>query len=436
MEKIILAGLTVFGARSAFFQERVRLAENDKSRFDGRAGKLGYVKTKASTPIVFMQCRIFLSILFALTFAPSLTSAAPQTPMKFESFQPCRGSGSFCGVRILAKGVIEATSHRKLAAFITKAQKDELPPLITIMFDSPGGDMAGGVSLGQFIRSRGYDTALERDIEEEVTIDPSSKASPVRRIATNTMCASACSLAFFGGRARSMTTDARLGVHQFYSGTGSDLGESATQFTMTKLALYLEEMGVDRRILDFASSAGPSGMFWVPDTLGRELKIDNTRPLLADWQIDADDKGIPSLKVSQAVGPTTDLLLIMKNSGVGVNVTVLAVFAKDAPGIDRQSGFPVGEPLEVEFLSNYKVVAKATPLISWKLVQKTKDGGAVFGGAVGISHPDLQRMAKLQKLEITDNFSNAVRNLSISTELSVKKLAGGAELLVRTKAAR
>jgi hypothetical protein len=381
--------------------------------------------------------RKIFALVFALAFAPGLASATPQTPMKFESFQPCRGSGSFCGVRILASGVIEATSHRKLAAFIAKEKKYELPTLITIMFDSPGGDLAGGLALGQFIRSRGYDTALERDVEEEMRMDPSSKASPMRKIATNTMCASACSLAFLGGRARSMTTDARLGVHQFYSGTGSDIGDSATQVTITKLALYLEDMGVDRRILDFASSAGPSGMFWVPDTLGRELKIDNTRPLLADWQIDADDNGIPSLKVSQAVSPTTDLLLIMKNSGAGVNVTVFAVLAKDAPGIDRQSAFPVGEPLEVEFMtSDYKVVAKATPLASWKLVQKTKDGGAVFGGVAVISHADLQRMAKLQKLQITDNFSNAIRDLSISTNLSVKRLAGGAELLVRTKAAR
>ena len=377
--------------------------------------------------------RKIFDISFALAFLPSLVLATPQTPMKFESFQPCRGSASFCGVRILASGVIEATSHRKLAAFIAKAQKDELPPLITIMFDSPGGDVAGGVALGQFIRSRGYDTALERDIEEEVTIDPSSKASPVRKIAINTMCASACSLAFFGGRVRSMTTDARLGVHQFYSGTGGDIGDSATQFTMTKLSLYLEDMGVDRRILDFASSARPSGMFWVPDTLGRELKIDNTRPLLADWQIDADDKGIPSLTVSQAVDPTTNLHLIMKNSGAGISLTVLAVFTKDAPGIDRQSGFPVGEPLEIEFLSNYKVVVKATPLASWKLVQRTKEGKAVFGGIAVISHADLQKMAKLQKLEITDNFSNSIRNVSISTNLSVKKLASGAELLARMK---
>jgi hypothetical protein len=333
--------------------------------------------------------------------------------------------------------VIEATSHKKLAAFIANAKKDELPPSLTIMFDSPGGSIAGGLALGQFIRSRGYDTALERHVEEEMPADSLRSAVPMRRLATNTICASACSLAFFGGRARSMTKDARLGVHQFYSGTGSAIGDSATQVTLTRLARYLEDMGVDRRILDFASSEGPSGMYWVSDTLGRELKVDNTRPLLADWQIDADDKGTPLLKVSQAVGPDTNLLLIMKNGGGGVNVTVLAVLAKDAPGIDRQSAFPVGRPLEVEFMSDdFKVVAKAAPLVSWKLVRKAKDGGAVFEGVAVISHADLQRMAKLQKLEITDNFSNADRHLSISTNLSVKGLASGAALLMRTKEAR
>ena len=177
--------------------------------------------------------RKIFALLFALAFAPGLALATPQTPMKFESFQPCRGSASFCSVRILASGVIEPTSHRKLAAFIAKAKKDELPPLVTIMFDSPGGNVAGGLALGQFIRSRGYDTGLERNVEEEMQMDPSSKAVPMRRIATNTMCASACSLAFFGGRTRSMSTDTRLGVHQFYSMTGSDIGDSATQVTMT-----------------------------------------------------------------------------------------------------------------------------------------------------------------------------------------------------------
>lgn len=380
--------------------------------------------------------RVFKTIWSALVIAPVLAWATPQTPMKFEIFQPCMGSASFCGTRILASGVIESSSHRKLAAFIAKAPKDALPPLITIMFDSPGGDVAGGVALGQFIRIRGFDTMLEKDVEEERRTGGFNGGYEMRKVASNTMCASACSLAFFGGRARVLTPGSKLGVHQFYSGTKNDIGDGATQVTMTRLALYLETMGVDRRVLDFASTAGPNGMFWVPDTLARELKIDNTRPLLADWQIDADDQGLPSLKVSQAVGPSTDLVVIMKNAGSAVNVTVLVVLGKDAPGTSRQNDYPVGEPLEIEFTSDGKTVAKAAPLVAWKQVQKGNDGSIVYGGAAVIFHADLQRIARAQKLAITDNFPNAARDLSISTNLSVKKLPGGAELLVRTRATR
>lgn len=214
---------------------------------------------------------------FALWLVAGGASAAPQTPMQFRIFQPCPGSGSFCGPQILASGVIENNSQAKLAAFIATAPKDALPPLTTIVFDSPGGSVAGGIELGRFIRRRGFDTLLQKDVEEEFRVGGFDGGTELRKIASNTICASACSLAFLGGRARAMAPGARLGVHQFYAAEGN-IGDSATQVTMTRLALYVEEMGVDRRLLDFASSAGPSGMHWVEDRLARELRIEKTAP--------------------------------------------------------------------------------------------------------------------------------------------------------------
>lgn len=313
-------------------------------------------------------------------------------------------------MRILASGVIESASHTKLAAFIAaRTAKDGLPPQLTIMFDSPGGNIAGGLALGRFIRSRGYNTALEKDVEEELGGDAFGASTPMRRVATNTMCPSACSLAFFGGLAREITPEARLGVHQFYSATGNNIGDGATQVTMTMLALYLEEMGVGRRILDLATSAGPTGMFWVPDLLRRELKIDNTRPILSDWQI---DHGVPSLKVSQAVGPSTDLVLAMKNSGRRVSLTVIAILAKEVPGVDRQSRFPVGERLEIEF--------KGQGSRRWQLlhgsVYKYQETAALCLGASFQCHALTLRSCRDRgSWEITDNFSNAIRDVSIST---------------------
>lgn len=119
-----------------------------------------------------------------------------------------------------------------------------------------------------------------------------------------------------------------------------------------------------------------------------------------------------------------------------VNVTVVAVLAKDAPGIDRQSAYPVDEPLELAFISEGRTVVKAVPLVPWKQLQKGENGSFVYGGSVMITHADLQRMARSQKLAITDNFSNAIRDLSISTNLSGKRLSGGAELLVKTRSTK
>jgi hypothetical protein len=375
------------------------------------------------------------ALFFALWLAAGDASATPQTPMQFRIFEPCRGSASFCGPRILASGVIESNSHVKLAAFIAKASKDDLPPLPTIVFDSPGGSVSGGIELGRFIRKRGFDTVLEKDVEEEYRVGGFNGGTDLHKIATNTICASACSLAFLGGRARAITPGARLGVHQFYAAEGN-IGDGATQVTMTRLALYVEEMGVDRRLLDFASSAGPSGMHWIDDRLARELRVDNTRPLLADWRIDADNQGVPSLAVRQPVAPNRELILVMHNGARAVTIAVLVIIAKDAPGSFRQSAFPVGDPVNIEFISNEKTIAKATPGLDWTRARNNPDGSVVFGGSASISFADLQRLSTVRQLEIRDDFAGAIYDLGISTPLSTNNLAGGAGLLLRTRGAR
>lgn len=160
------------------------------------------------------------------------------------------------------------------------------------------------------------------------------------------------------------------------------------------------------------------------------------RPILADWRIDADSQGVPSIAVRQPVAPNRELVLVMQNGARSVNISVLAVVAKDAPGSNRQSAFPVGEPLQIEFSSNQKTVAKATPGIDWARARSNPDGSVVFVGTASISYADLQRIASAQQLAVSDDFPNALSDLSISTPLSTKNLAGGAGLLLRTRGAR
>lgn len=358
--------------------------------------------------------------------------ATSNTPMEFRTFEPCRGSGSFCGTRILASGVIEITSDKKLAAFIARAPKNSIPSHTTIVFDSPGGSVSGGVALGRFIRSRGYDTALERDVDEEIPGNGPNDESIMRSVANNTMCASACALAFLGGNSRSMAPDARYGVHQFYAASGN-IGDSAAQLTMTALAFYVEEMGVDRRLLDFATSAGPSSMRWLDERLARELRIDNTRPLLAEWRINADKNGLPSLSVHQSVAPNRELILSMQNGGRGVIVTVIAVIAKDAQGVDRRTLFPVAEPLRVQFISESNAIAKALPVSPWRKVLTNPDGSVAYGGSATITLDELKRISNTSTLRFDDDFPSALSDLSMASELSVEGLRNGSNLLMRAR---
>lgn len=127
-----------------------------------------------------------------------------------------------------------------------------------------------------------------------------------------------------------------------------------------------------------------------------------------------------------------DLILVVKSGGTRVRLTVITILAKDVPSIDRPGSFPVGEPLEIMFTSDYRTIVRAAPLALWQHMQKTKDSRTVFAGVASMSHAGLARLSRLRKLAITDGFPNAVRDVSISTEHSTAKLPCGAGLLLRT----
>lgn len=361
--------------------------------------------------------------------------AAPQNAMRFEAFSPCLGNGSACAPQILATGVIEKDSAKKLAAFIAKPPKDSfLPPTPTIMFDSPGGSVPGGIALGNFIRSRGLDTMLQKSVTAEVRDERSPDVYRERVLAKNAMCASACTLAFVGGVTRAVEPGSRFGVHQFYS-TEGNLGDGATQITMTYLAGYVESMGVSRNMLDLASTTAPEQMHWIPDATIRELRIDNVRPSLTPWRIDADANGVPSLVLRQQVGPNRELYLLVSNGTDAGTATIVLLVAvqRDAPGQARQDAYPVGAAPEISFKADGKRAITAKAVSNWSRVKTTPDGSAIFRSSVAVTTADLRTIAAARKLSIDDDFSNAVRDMSLATELSTTNLQGGVGLLLRSR---
>jgi hypothetical protein len=144
---------------------------------------------------------------------------------------------------ILATGEIVRGDTERLLAYLNGLSSK---PITAIYLSSPGGSLFEGMSLGRFFKRMRIKTIVEG----------------------NEMCASACALAFLGGRDpqgsrwMSSTTTSRLGYHQFKC-NGRTCDESYGQLGASQILSYAdEEMGAPRQIIRAALETPPHQMYW------------------------------------------------------------------------------------------------------------------------------------------------------------------------------
>ena len=110
-------------------------------------------------------------VIYALISVATLISSDAFSrhdgPMRFSLFLPCRGTASFCGIKILAEGRIERESGKRLQDFLNK-NKSELPPTTELVFDSAGGSVYGAMEMGVVIRRNRLNTQLSAGYSHEV----------------------------------------------------------------------------------------------------------------------------------------------------------------------------------------------------------------------------------------------------------------------------
>jgi hypothetical protein len=174
-----------------------------------------------------MLARPALKFGLALLAALLLAAAAPPPPAGED--------GVPYHLRMVADGtVLEITGSfvPPLAADF-EAMVNRQPGLRAVRLESPGGRVAVGWQLADIIQHRGLSTYTGR------------------------LCASACTLAFLGGRQRWLAPDARLGFHQGRSPDGpSDAVNKVLGQAYAKLGLPADFVA---RIL----ATPPTGL-WVP----------------------------------------------------------------------------------------------------------------------------------------------------------------------------
>jgi hypothetical protein len=367
--------------------------------------------------------------------ATSTVTAATDEPMRFETFQPCLGNAPFCATRVIARGVIQLDSVDKLSKFLAReAARDKyFNPNPIIVFDSPGGNVVGGMALGRFIRSRKLDTLIAPMYTEEKLDKSRPEGYRMRVVGKDVVCASACTLAFIGGTTRAIEDGAMFGVHQFSSATGS-MDESASQVTVATLAAYVTEMGVDRRMIDVASITSSKDIFWINTSDARKLHIDNTIAPLNDWEVTVDKAGVPTVQVLQELRPGHSVMLFLRAQPKGtIKLFVMSSFERNKMKAERLQDFPVGELPAIHAVVNGQQEIKLRSEEPWRL-NLDKDKGLTFFIATALlTTGDVEIFRRAMTLKIHDNFPNSLMDISITTQLSTKNLAGGIGLLLRSK---
>jgi hypothetical protein len=133
-----------------------------------------------------------------------------------------------------------------------------------VLLSSPGGSLSQASIMGEIIRSRGLVTAVG-------TADASGQVRP-------NYCASACVLAYAGGKVRYGIKGSMLGVHRFVATTPLSDPVAEAQRIAGMVLGYMTKMGVSSAIVEAMSRTGDvrwldareaSAMNLITDPVGR-----------------------------------------------------------------------------------------------------------------------------------------------------------------------
>jgi len=211
-----------------------------------------------------MQRFLSPSFLILLWITSSLSQA-----MTFEMHERCiAGLAPQCQKVLLAVGQIDKDTPAQFSA-----AANNLPQGTWVALSSPGGSLVGGLKLGLLIREMGLNTTIG-----------STDYSPPN-------CLSACAYAFAGGISRHLSEGSKYGLHQF-KGTEKAIGDGESQKISATIANYLDQMGVDRHLLDYAQVTASDKVAVLTLAQAKLLKVDNTgQSPYPRWRLEATPNG-------------------------------------------------------------------------------------------------------------------------------------------------
>lgn len=176
------------------------------------------------------------------------------------------------GRLVYLDGTIDAQAGKRLETFI---KENKISSTSTVVLNSSGGSLLGGIELGKVIRKHG----LRTDVGKKEVKPEYDGTTPGR-------CLSACTLAYLGGRFRFLPEASTFGVHRFYWSDKGQGDADTAQMLSAVVTSYMKEMDVDVDLFRLSTLKGGDEMYEVPHATLAKLNVVNYGFEQPKWTIE------------------------------------------------------------------------------------------------------------------------------------------------------
>ncbi len=257
------------------------------------------------------------------------------------------------GEIVLAQGKIERKTEDNFGVTVKN-----MPAGTIVLLNSLGGDLIGGLRLGQSIRARDFNTWI-------MDSQPDKAVLKDKKILGK--CFSSCAYTFLGGVVRRVDKSGQLGVHQFRS-QEDKLDANQAQKLSAMLARYLDAMGINRQLLDQALLTEAGKITLIPEPQRIAWNVELSQPAavtVSKWKLEAaaGGKRLAFTSVKQVNRNAYLTFALTYNNGSLRGLLIAKPDARDEQAPDWLSAF--GEKVEVLAEVNSKLFV-LRPVSDWE----------------------------------------------------------------------
>ena len=301
-------------------------------------------------------------------FAWCQPTSPTEDAMTFQKVARCdpqvsdKAAGSLCltppaelgaGEIVLALGKIERKTEDNFGVTVKN-----MPAGTIVLLNSLGGDLIGGLRLGQSIRARDFNTWI-------MDSQPDKAVLKDKKILGK--CFSSCAYTFLGGVVRRVDKSGQLGVHQFRS-QEDKLDANQAQKLSAMLARYLDAMGINRQLLDQALLTEAGKITLIPEPQRIAWNVELSQPAavtVSKWKLEAaaGGKRLAFTSVKQVNRNAYLTFALTYTNGSLRGLLIAKPDARDEQAADWLSAF--GEKVEVLAEVNSKLFV-LRPVSDWE----------------------------------------------------------------------